>query len=73
MKKIKKYIQLAGGASQVSRTLGLSRTTVWRWQNVGFPDTDFSGKTSHAKNLAQMCRKNGHEVKDSQVLSSGRP
>ena len=73
MNNIKKYIQWAGGGSVVARELGLSRTTVWRWQYYGLPDTDYSGKTSHARDLAKMCRKNGHKVDGSKVLSAGRP
>jgi DNA-binding phage protein len=71
--KLKKYIKWAGGASEVSRQLGLSRTTIWRWQHLGFPDTDFSGKTKHARNLAKICRDNGYSVDAEKVLRAGRP
>jgi len=71
--KIKKYIVWAGGPSEVARELGLSRTTVWRWVHSGFPDTDFSGKTSHASNIAALCIGNGHLITDKEVLAAGRP
>lgn len=71
--KLIKYIQWAGGASEVARTMGLSRTTVWRWQHLGFPDTDFSGKSKHARNLAKMCRDNGYIIDAQKVLQAGRP
>jgi len=72
-KELSKYIRWAGGPSEVSRKLGLSRTTIWRWYNFGFPDTDFSGRTSYAKELATMCFNNGHEIDGDKILKSGRP
>lgn len=71
-KKIHKYIVWAGGPSEVARELGLSRTTVWRWVQFGFPDTDFSGKTTYADDIAKLCLDNGHRVLSQDVLLSGR-
>lgn len=70
---IRKYVEWAGGPSHVSREMKLSRTTIWRWYKVGFPDTDFSGRTSHAKALAEMCNKNGFAITQDQILEEGRP
>jgi len=64
---------MAGGPSVVAKKMKLSRTTVWRWYNVGLPDTDFSGRTNHAKFLAKMCNKNGHSVDHEQILRAGKP
>lgn len=72
-KNILKYIDWAGGPSEVARELGLSRTTVWRWGHFGFPDTDFSGKTSYANDIAALCNGNGYSVASVDVLLSGRP
>jgi len=72
-KKILKYIDWAGGPSFVADTLNLSRTTVWRWTKLGFPDTDFSGKTSYAKSLKKLCEENGYKVAHATILSAGRP
>lgn len=71
--KMAKYIKWAGGPSYVAGTLKLSRTTVWKWTKVGFPDTDFSGKTAYASKLAKLCVLNGHNVLAKTVLLSGRP
>ncbi len=70
---LKKYIKWAGGASEVARQMQLSRTTIWRWQNLGFPDSEFSGRTKHARNLAKMCRENGHTIDAKKVLQAGKP
>jgi len=72
-KSIRKYVDWAGGPSVVAKAMKLSRTTVWRWYKVGFPDTDFSGRTNHAKTLAKMCNKNGYAVNPEQILKAGRP
>jgi len=72
-KQIHKYVKWAGGPSHVARTLQLSRTTVWSWGKSGFPDSDFSGRTSYAGQLAKMCRANGYAVKSNDVLQAGRP
>ncbi len=72
-KTLRKYIDWAGGPSKVARELSLSRTTVWRWVSEGFPDTDFSGKTKHARSLAKMCRDNGYIIDAKKVLKAGHP
>jgi len=71
--KLKKYIEWAGGASEVARQMQLSRTTIWRWQNLGLPDTDFSGRTNYARDLAKMCRDNGYTIDSKKVLRAGKP
>lgn len=72
-KNLRKYVEWAGGPSVVAKKMKLSRTTVWKWYKVGFPDTDFSGKTTHAKELAKMCNKNGYSINGDKVLRAGRP
>lgn len=72
-KKILQYIEWAGGPSYVADNLQLSRTTVWRWTKLGFPDTDFSGKTSYAKSLTELCKENGYKVSHKKVLEAGHP
>lgn len=70
---LEKYISWAGGPSVVSRELGLSRTTIWTWKKIGFPDSDFSGRTSYAKQLAKLCRDNGYIISKDKVLRAGKP
>jgi len=73
IKSIRKYVDWAGGPSEVAKQLKLSRTTVWRWYKIGFPHTDFSGQTSHAKTLARLCQKNGYDIDFEKILKAGRP
>jgi len=72
-KNLQKYIGWAGGGTYVARELNLSRTTIWTWQKSGFPDSDFSGRTSYANQIAKLCRANGHVISKDQVLKAGRP
>jgi hypothetical protein len=70
---LQKYIAWAGGGSQVARELNLSRTTIWSWQIKGFPDSDFSGRTNYAYQIAKLCRSNGHLISKDKVLKAGKP
>lgn len=69
---LRTYIDLAGGPSEVSRLLPVTRKTLWKWQKFGMPHTEWSGKTTHAVGLAELCKLKGFEIDPKKILEDSR-
>jgi len=72
MRNLDSYIKLIGGPSEAARLLKVSRKTLWKWRNFGFPHTEWSGATNHAERLAHICTSNGFDVSASKILSDSK-
>lgn len=71
-KKLKKYFDQAGGTVKIAERLQRSRKTVWEWQYIGFPDTEWSGRTRYAEVIAALCRENGYRVFTQDLLGRSK-
>jgi len=72
-KTLHDYIVIAGGATYVSKKCGISRRTIYRWANNGFPDSEYSGRTNYAVKLSHLCSDMLHKVSAKHLLKIGRP
>lgn len=76
-KKTKKtlhdYFMIAGGPTKVSKEFGISRRTLYRWHENGFPDSEYSGRTNYTQQLSALCAIEKHKVSAKHLLKVGRP
>ncbi|MCF7821861.1 MAG: helix-turn-helix domain-containing protein [Mariprofundaceae bacterium] len=60
---IKKAIELAGGRQAVSEKCGVTNQAIQLWLSNGrLPLSEITGKSNHARVIAEMAAGNGHNI-----------
>lgn len=63
---------MCGGCSKVGTYLNVTRITVWRWQNEGFPPSEYAERTHYTAGIAQLCQQAGFNVSAKQILNDSK-